>query len=598
MEQTGSKYRVLLNNLPDAFSYCQIITDDAGKPVDYTFLNVSDAFTEMIGLSRSKILGRKVTEVYPGIGASGYNWINIFGKVALTGGKICFEQFFELKNRWYEITAYSEERGYFAVIFRNITAARQVEQALQESETRYRKLVENLNEVIYILDEGAKIVYVSPNAEQLSGYTISELAGKRFTDFVHPDDLKGRMEQFLKILSGANEATEYRFLTKKGDAIWVRTSAKLIIREGRTIGIQGVLMDITERKEAEKKMQYLSLHDSLTGLFNRYYLQEEMKKMETNKMQLPISIIMADLNGLKLVNDTCGHDAGDKMLCRTAELLQKSCRKKDLVARWGGDEFIILLPQTTFKEAEDVCQRIIHNCSEIHLETIPISIALGVALKNNTRDNLLEILRKAENEMYKHKLAEYHSTRDTVLNYLLKILAEKCFETVTHIKCMQNMALKMGKKIGLSDSELDRLAALVTLHDIGKINIPGDLIAKEGALSKKEKEIMQKHSEFGCRIARATEVYAHLAEDILAHHERWDGLGYPRGLKGRKIPLLARIIALADAYEVMTGGRPYKEAIPPGDALAELRKCAGIQFDPELVEIFVSICQESNGDGF
>ena len=531
MKQTDGKYRALLEKFPDAFFYCQAVMDDSSKPVDYIFLIVNDAFVEMIGLSRKEILDRKVTEVYSNVEIFDCNWIDVLGKVAFTGEKICFEQYLEQENRWYEITAYGEEQGRFAVIFRNITDSRKAEQALQESEARYRKLVENLNEVVYVLDEEARITYVSPNAEQLSGYTLPELIGKKFIEFVHPDDLGERMGQFLGILSGTNKATEYRFLTKEGNSFWVRTYAKPIISEGRTIGIQGVLMDITERKEAEQTLQHLSVHDSLTGLYNRYFLQKEMRKLDTDKIQLPISIIMTDLNGLKLINDTFGHDAGDEMLKSAAHLLNESCRRKDMIARWGGDEFIILLPQTTFKEAKCVCQRILHYCGKTHTEGIPISIALGVATKNSTRKTLKEVLKKAENDMYTQKLAEYQNTRNTVLNYLLNTLAEKSFETVTHIKRMQNMAIKIGEKLGFSDSELDRLAALVLLHDIGKINIPRELMTKKATLTPKEEELMRKHTEFGCRIARATEVYAHIAEDILSHHEHWDGSGYPPGIK-------------------------------------------------------------------
>ncbi|NLA11051.1 MAG: diguanylate cyclase [Firmicutes bacterium] len=593
MKQMESEYRILLENLPDAFCYCKAITDNDGKPVDCIFLNISDAFAEMVGLSRHDIIGRRVTEVYPEIRGSYYNWLGLFDRVACTSEKISFEKYLELKDRWYEITAYSNEPGFLAILFRNIADARKIEQALQESEARYRKLVENLNEVIYILDEDARIVYISPNVEQLSGYTIPELTGRHFTEFVHADDQEGRIEQFFKVLSGVNEATEYRFLIKNGEATWVRTSARPITKEGRAIGIQGVLMDITVRKQAEKKMQHLSLHDSLTGLYNRYFLQNEMEKLDANKMQLPISIIMADLNGLKLINDTCGHDLGDEALRRTAELLKKSCRKKDLIARWGGDEFIILLPQTMLKEAKDVCKRITDYCKETHKEGLPISIALGVGLKNSTEKNLAEVLKDAEDSMYTHKLAEYQSARNAVLKHLLETLAGKRFETETHIERMQNMAEKVGEKAGLPDSERRRLAALVSLHDIGKINIPEEIIAKREELSAEEKEIMQKHSEIGCRIARATEVYAHIAEDILAHHEHWDGSGYPWGLKGEEIPFLARIVNLVDAYEVMTGGRPYRKAISSADALAELKRCAGTQFDPELVEVFVSLWEDS-----
>jgi diguanylate cyclase (GGDEF)-like protein/PAS domain S-box-containing protein len=590
MEHAEDKYLMLLNNLPDAFAYCQVLTDTAGKAVDFIFLKVNDAFIEMIGLSRDGVAGRRVADVCPCIQDLEHNLIEIFGKVARSGEKTCFERFLEKKNRWYEITAYSGEQGYFAAIFRDITDYRKTEQALRESETRFRELVENLNEVVYVLDENARIVYVSPNVEQLSGYTPAELAERRFTEFVHPEDLPGRMEQFLKILSGVKEATEYRFVTKRGHITWVRTAAKPIVSEGRIVGIQGVLMDITDRKQAEKKLLRLGLHDSLTGLYNRYFLQEEMKKMDADKMQWPVSIIMADLNGLKLINDTCGHSTGDKVLRRTAHLLKESCRKRDFIARWGGDEFIILLPQTALAEAEHVCKRITDNCRKTHAKGVPVSISLGVATKNSINKSLAKTLSKAEDSMYVQKLAEHYSARKVILNYLRKTLIEKNLAMKMHVERMQALAKKIGQKKGLSAAELDRLHTLIALHNIGKINLPGKIVTQKGVLPAPEKEIMQKQPEFSYRIAQATGVHGFLAEDILANHEHWDGSGHPWGLKGKEIPLQARVIAIVDAYEVMTRGGP--ETISTEEALAELKRCAGTRFDPELVEIFVEIWQE------
>ncbi|MGM0653479.1 MAG: HD-GYP domain-containing protein, partial [Bacillota bacterium] len=150
-------------------------------------------------------------------------------------------------------------------------------------------------------------------------------------------------------------------------------------------------------------------------------------------------------------------------------------------------------------------------------------------------------------------------------------------------------AIKIGEKLGLPETELNRLKLLVMLHDIGKINIPREILTKEGSLSPEEWKLVKQHPETGYRIAHTTEEFAHVAEDILAHHERWDGTGYPNGLKKEKIPLLARITAVADAYEVMTNGRPYKEPMTKEEIVKEVKRCAGKQFDPELVEIFLSI---------
>lgn len=307
---------------------------------------------------------------------------------------------------------------------------------------------------------------------------------------------------------------------------------------------------------------------------------------------MPIGVIMADLNGLKLVNDTYGHAAGDMMLDAAADVLRKSCRKEDIIARWGGDEFVILLPQIRADDKSAVCKRIKDRCSQAYVENLQLSMALGLSVMESTEKGLEKTLKEAEDYMYQQKLAQVRSDRGTVLNDLLKTLGEKSFETEEHTRNMQHVALKIARKAGLSDSELSRLNLLITLHDIGKINLPREILTKKGPLTADEWEIIKKHTEMGYRIAIAKVEFAHLAEDILAHHERWDGSGYPHGLQGKEISLLARITSIADAYEVMANGRPYKKAMPEEKIIAELQRCAGTQFDPVLVEILLSVLDE------
>lgn len=345
------------------------------------------------------------------------------------------------------------------------------------------------------------------------------------------------------------------------------------------------------RHQKDQDIRHLIFHDRLTGLYNRAFLEAEIKRLDTSR-QLPISIIMADLNGLKLVNDTYGHARGDEMLKSAAAILNKSCREEDIIARWGGDEFVILLPQTDKNEARSIAERIADESSKAGLEGLPISFALGLSTKNIIDQDVLVLLREAEDEMYKRKLTESRSTKNLVMEALLKRLAEKSHETEEHIKCVQEVALKIGERINLTDTELNRLGLLVIMHDIGNINIARELLTKEDPLTDAEWARIKEHPEIGFRIARATEDFAHVAEDILAHHERWDGKGYPRGLKGEDIPLLARIIAIADAFEVMRSGRPYKQAMSRDEIIAEYKKCSCSQFDPGLTDIFLSILEE------
>ncbi|MDZ4132578.1 MAG: diguanylate cyclase, partial [Dethiobacteria bacterium] len=326
----------------------------------------------------------------------------------------------------------------------------------------------------------------------------------------------------------------------------------------------------------------------LTGLYNLYYLEDEMNNNDAEE-RMPLSIIIADLNGLKLVNDTYGPGTGDRMLKRTAAILRQACRSRDTIARYGSDEFVILLPQTAEKKALAICRRISCAFNKEHVEDVPLTISTGVAVKTDKKQEISAVLREAEDKLYQNKLTESRSGKSEVLNTLLKTLAEKSYETEAHTRNMLSVATKIGEKLGLPDSELNRLSLLITLHDIGKINIPEELLTKKGSLTESEWNMMKKHAEIGYRIAQATETFAHVAEDILCHHERWDGTGYPRSLKGKDIPLLARITSIADAFEVMHNGRPYKKAMTPDDIITEFKTCSGKHFDPQLTELFLDV---------
>ncbi len=388
--------------------------------------------------------------------------------------------------------------------------------------------------------------------------------------------------------TAAPQICELRMIRAGTQYVWVRLDATAVRDESGATVFRVTLSDITERKKADEKICYLSFHDNLTGLYNRAYLEEEMKRLNTER-QLPIGVIMVDLNGLKLVNDTYGHVAGDKMLNAAASVLQKSCRKEDIIARWGGDEFVILLPQIRKADESAVCERIKDKCRHVYVENVQLSMALGLSILDSMEKSLETTLNEAEGYMYQQKFAQVQSGRGYVLAALLKTLGKKSFETEAHEMNMQHVALKIAVKAGLSDSEQSRLKLLIKLHDIGKINLPKEILCKKEPLSDDEWQVIKKHPEMGYRIARATVEFAHMAEDILAHHERWDGRGYPHGVQGKEISLMARITSIADAYEVMANGRPYKKAMPEEKIIGELKRCSGTQFDPELVEILLSV---------
>ena len=337
----------------------------------------------------------------------------------------------------------------------------------------------------------------------------------------------------------------------------------------------------------------MSFHDSLTDLYNRAYFEEELKRLDT-KRQLPLSIIVGDINGLKLINDAFGHKEGDEILKNCANVLRSCCRAEDLVARWGGDEFSMLLPKTSEEVALNIVKRIKEKSAGVKGGKILLSISLGVATKSRSYQDFTKMIKKAEDNMYRNKLIETKSIISSIISSLEKTLFEKSIKTERHTKKIKKMALRLGRAIKLSASEIDDLSLLATIHDIGKVAILDVILNKKENLSKKEWETIKRHPEIGYRIAISSNQLSSIAEYILTVHEWWNGNGYPQGLKGEKIPVLSRIIAIVDAYEVMITGRPYKKAVSKKKAIAELEKCSGTQFDPDLVKEFIKILKSNS----
>lgn len=212
-----------------------------------------------------------------------------------------------------------------------------------------------------------------------------------------------------------------------------------------------------------------------------------MKRLDT-KRQLPISIIVGDVNGLKLSNDAFGHYIGDELLKAAAECIKKSCRKEDIISRWGGDEFVILLPTVTETNVQKVCDRIMNECEKYDELPFKISISLGEATKNDESQDLREILKTAEDKMYKNKLMSGKSMRNSIITSLKTTLYENSFETDEHSGRMIKLCKKFGKVLELSNSKIEELVAIATLHDIGKVAIPKEILSKPGKLTLEEME--------------------------------------------------------------------------------------------------------------
>jgi len=360
-----------------------------------------------------------------------------------------------------------------------------------------------------------------------------------------------------------------------------------------SISIAFLMLYIKQTAASERHIKYFNVHDKLTGVYNRDYYEDIIQHLVDNSDRMPLSYILCDVNGLKLINDTLGHKQGDELIKKIANFLASICRKEDFVVRWGGDEFLLILPSTSNGNAKEIAASIREALALCPPEPIPLSMAIGVDTLKNQSENIEDVFKKAEEDMYSDKLREGNNTKLAIINALGLLLFKKDYETKEHVDRLESSVREMGLQLDLPESVIKNHCLVAKLHDIGKITIPEHILLKQGPLNSDEWECMKKHSESGYRLALSTSEFANIAEAILYHHEHWDGNGYPQGLSGYDIPLSSRIIAIADAYDVMIHNRPYKKAMSEKDALNELIRCSGTQFDPDLVEVFIKVYKKT-----
>lgn len=489
-----------------------------------------------------------------------------------------------------------ENFGYIC-IFEDISERVKAELMLRESERSNAVLLSNLPGMAYRCnyDRDWTMYFVSEGCFELTGYRPESLLLNRdltFNDLIQPkfkEILWDKWNHTLRDRVIFKE--EYSITTALGDVKWVYEQGQGVYNDnGEVEAIEGLIIDISERKMKEDEINYINYHDTLTGLYNRRFFEEEKQRCDCDG-SYPLSVIIGDINGLKLINDSLGHTEGDRLINTIAKILLSCCREVDIIARTGGDEFSILLPNTNNEKADRMIKKILGTCEEFKSTAMEdvyhISISLGCATKLNENENLINIIKDAEDSMYRHKMLQSRSLHSSFISSMKSTLFEKSQETEEHAQRLIFLSNMLGQRLKLVEKQLNELELLSTLHDIGKIGISDAILNKPGKLTAEEWVDMKKHPEIGYRIAMSTPELAQIAEYILYHHERWDGKGYPQGLKEKEIPLLSRIIAIADAYDAMITDRPYRLALPKKEALEEIKRNAGAQFDPELAELFL-----------
>lgn len=481
----------------------------------------------------------------------------------------------------------------------DITNRKTFEEALAISEARYRGIVEDQTELICRFLPGGELTFVNETYCRYFGKKRYELLGKDFRISFYNEDLP-LVESEIARLSYKNPVTtiEHRVILDGGEIRWQQWTHRALYNErSLLVDYQSVGRDITDRKEAEEQLRYLSTHDALTGLYNRHYFEKQMSLMENGEFE-PMGLVMCDVDGLKIVNDTLGHDKGDILLKTVANLINQCFRKNDIVARVGGDEFAILLPETSEDTVKHTLNRIRQKVKEYNQYTpeLPLSISVGYAVRTSPETPVSNIFEEADNNMYREKLHSRLSARSSIVQTMMRALEARDFITEGHADRLQVLVVRMARELELPERTLNDLRLLAQFHDIGKVGVPDSILFKKGSLNDVEYSIMKRHCEIGHRIALSAPELVLIADWILKHHEWWDGRGYPLGLKGEDIPLECRILAIADAYDAMTSDRPYRQAMSHEQAVKELKKYAGVQFDASLVELFIEVVGNHSRD--
>lgn len=584
-------------------------TDDVIYQLDKEERHVAvyGRWLEKAGLKPEVFLGKRARDLFGPERAKIHEEAN---NRALSGQNVVYDWYVEENGsrRYYQtsLAPIKNPNGEVSGIFgvgRDITELMLVKEELQKERELLYTTLQSIGDGVVATDQKGRITSMNKVAEEITGWKQEEAKNKPFAQIFRlvseetGKKVQNPVEKVLqtgKIIGLANHTA---LIAKDGRRVPIADSAAPIKDEqGQTFGVVMVFRDVTQEKDWQDKILYLSYHDTLTGLYNRRFMEEELKRQELNG-KLPLAVIMADVNGLKLANDVFGHAEGDKLLKKAAEAIKKCCRKDDLVSRWGGDEFLIFLPQTSAQAAEEITKRIKSATQAYGTEHLRLSIALGCATKETAGEKLEEVVKEAEERMYRQKLNEGKSFRNSIVNTLLATLYAKSSETEEHAGRLKDFCLKIGTMLKLTSKEMDELSLLAVLHDIGKVGIREEILKKPGSLTELEWEEMKKHPEIGCRIAQNTPELGPIVEHILCHHERWDGQGYPQGLKGEEIPLLCRILAVADAYDAMTSDRPYRKALSREEAIEEIKRNAGTQFDPQIVEMFLESIKSINKKG-
>ena len=591
LEVQGQKIIDILNHVPLLLSefqedttltfvndaYCQYFSVNAEELIGHTFLE------RIPEEEHSQILSRiqKLTPESPRA---------VYTHQTLHNGAFRWSE-------WQDVAVFDGEGrvvSYYS-IGSDITDRKRAEEQKQRSLSLMNAMFEGHTAPMFLIEpQTGEIFLCNCAGSDFFGYTKDKLVGMR----IHDICALGEEEVNSKL---CNVTFNKNYLSipsrlKSGEIRIIDIYSSPILYEGKEL-LFSVIFDATLRERAIRENSYLRTHDFLTNTFNRKYLEEEYDR-RSRSAEFTQVLISCDINGLKKVNDTFGTQIGDLLLIRFSETIQSIVKEQGLLSRIGGDEFAILLRNANEEDVKKLTMQLEEEAMAMAKALIPelisfeVTASFGYGMQINESDSLNMLIKEAEIFVLHRKYYYSASRQSKIVDAIMKALYEKCVREQLHSKRVSEMSVRIAKELGLSQHKINEIRTAGILHDIGKIGIDEAILNKASALNDKEWMIMKQHPLRSARILIGFEEYQAIVPIVKAHHERFDGGGYPDGLEGDKIPVEARIIAVADAFDAMTVKRPYRDAISADEAIAELSRCSGHQFDPAVVCAFKACAVE------
>ena len=507
-----------------------------------------------------------------------------------------------------------------------LSALKDVDNVTYDFEDSLELMLEEANQPIYHLFEhgiedgliGGKVVSHYSQAQTAAYIAISVLDGTNIDDFSLVDDSPNVYMINYEVFNEYNYSSErlpndVEFINREYNIFerytgYIVTAGIFLIFQ--TVIIITLVVSVSNRnkarlevlhskerlelaytdlEDANEKLSYKSYHDDLTGLFNRNYFEVQYPKLKEMD-GIPVSIILLDVNGLKLINDAFGHISGDKVLIETANLLLKLFVNSDIF-RIGGDEFAVFPYGKSESSINILIKKLDREIKKIKIEGVSLSVSVGYASMKENK-TLREMFTEAEDWMYREKLNQVPSNRSSIIEAIIATINQKDEYSEAHSKRVSKLSVKISEFMAIGENITSVIRTAGLLHDIGKIIVPTSILNKEGRLTPKEYSEIKKHSEIGYRILNSVSTMRDIAQYVFCHHERPDGLGYPRGLKGDKIPIQSRIIGVADAIDAMLTDRLYRNKLSEEDCIKELRNNKGTQFCSKTIDVVLKNFKE------